>query len=491
MDQTPNLGLPYIAAAQAQKHVTHNEAIRRLDAIVQLAVLDRDLAAPPAFPPEGSRYIVAVNSTGLWAGQSLQITAWQDGAWAFFAPQRGWIAWIVDEGLAVAWNGTAWLALAGSVSVNPIPLVGVNTTADATNRLAVAAPATLLNHAGAGHQLKVNKAAVPETASLIFQNGFSGRAEMGLAGDDNFRLKVSADGETWLEAMVVDRVTGTVALPLTPRPVNASLVINGHFQINQRGYAGGGLPAGVYGPDRWKGGPSGAALTITGYLATLASGSIEQHLEPAVMAGMASLAATELTVSLDAPTADVVVTLGSTAGTITAGSGRRAVTLTTTAGDTGNLMLRLAKATGGVVSFGRVKVELGALATPWRPRASTTEFQLAARYFQKSYVPHVAPATITDEGMIEHRDTRAGQGGKDAFNTRLAVPMRVAPTLRWYSNVTGALGSVRAIHTGAGDQVVAQTIGASAVSSGYPAGFTIASAVGDLWRCHFTADAEI
>src|SRR5690606_5997668 len=50
MDATPNLDLPYIMGAQAQKHVTHNEAIRKLDALVQLAVLDRDLTAPPTSP---------------------------------------------------------------------------------------------------------------------------------------------------------------------------------------------------------------------------------------------------------------------------------------------------------------------------------------------------------------------------------------------------------------------------------------------------------
>ena len=62
-------GLPYLAAAQAQKHVTHNEALRRLDAVVQLAVLDATLAAPPASPDEGDRYIVAASATGAWAGQ--------------------------------------------------------------------------------------------------------------------------------------------------------------------------------------------------------------------------------------------------------------------------------------------------------------------------------------------------------------------------------------------------------------------------------------
>jgi len=50
-DATTHLLLPYILAAQAHKHVTHNEALRILDGLVQLSVLDRDLAAPPGSPP--------------------------------------------------------------------------------------------------------------------------------------------------------------------------------------------------------------------------------------------------------------------------------------------------------------------------------------------------------------------------------------------------------------------------------------------------------
>ncbi|KAB2846219.1 MAG: DUF2793 domain-containing protein, partial [Hyphomicrobiaceae bacterium] len=62
-DQTPNLSLPYIIAAQAQKHVTHNEALRTLDAVVQLSVLDKDLSAPPVSPLDGDRYIVAAGAS--------------------------------------------------------------------------------------------------------------------------------------------------------------------------------------------------------------------------------------------------------------------------------------------------------------------------------------------------------------------------------------------------------------------------------------------
>ena len=49
-DISPHLLLPYLVAAQAQKHVTHNEALRLLDALVQLSVLNLNLTAPPVSP---------------------------------------------------------------------------------------------------------------------------------------------------------------------------------------------------------------------------------------------------------------------------------------------------------------------------------------------------------------------------------------------------------------------------------------------------------
>ena len=88
MDETPNLRLPYIMAAQSQKHVTHNEAIRALDAVVQLSVLDRDLSTPPGSPADGARYIVAGSPTGAWSGHAGNIAAYQDGAWTFYPPRR-------------------------------------------------------------------------------------------------------------------------------------------------------------------------------------------------------------------------------------------------------------------------------------------------------------------------------------------------------------------------------------------------------------------
>ncbi|MGE3627619.1 MAG: DUF2793 domain-containing protein [Hyphomicrobiales bacterium] len=216
MSDTPNLGLPYIEAAQAQKHVTHNEALRVIDALAQLAVLGRDLSEPPASPGEGDRYLVAAAASGAWSGYEDHVAAWQDGAWMFHAPRVGWLCWVADQMSLVTWDGESWTDAAAAMgAMGDLETLGVNATADETNRLAVSSAATLLTHEGAGHQLKVNKNAPGDTASLLFQSAFSGRAEMGLAGDDDFHFKVSADGEEWNEAIVIDRATGEVSLPNT------------------------------------------------------------------------------------------------------------------------------------------------------------------------------------------------------------------------------------------------------------------------------------
>ena len=107
-DTTTHLGLPYLLAAQAQKHVTHNEALRLLDAMVQLSVLDRTRTTPPTSPADGNRHLVASGATGLWAGWDLNIAFWVDGAWIRLVPRTGWLVWVAAEGLFLVWTGSAW-----------------------------------------------------------------------------------------------------------------------------------------------------------------------------------------------------------------------------------------------------------------------------------------------------------------------------------------------------------------------------------------------
>ena len=108
MDQTANLNMPYIMASQAQKHVTHNEAIRMLDALVQVSALDKDLIVPPGSPSDGDRYIPASGATGVWSGKDGMIAAFQDNAWMFYTPANGVLAYMVDEELIYVFDGAAW-----------------------------------------------------------------------------------------------------------------------------------------------------------------------------------------------------------------------------------------------------------------------------------------------------------------------------------------------------------------------------------------------
>lgn len=219
MDRTDNLNLPYIMPAQAQKHVTHNEAIRALDALVQIAVQTRGLSSPPALPANGARYIVAAPASDDWVSHEGEIAAYQDDAWAFYPPQIGWVAWVMDEANLFVWSGVSWLPVVnGSTDASPetsLPWLGINATADASNRLLVSSSATLFNHEGSDHRLSVNKFSISDTASVLFQSDFSARAEIGLTGDDDCRIKVSPDGSTWLDALTINKNTGRIEMPNT------------------------------------------------------------------------------------------------------------------------------------------------------------------------------------------------------------------------------------------------------------------------------------
>jgi hypothetical protein len=134
-DITTHLLLPYILASQAQKHVTHNEALRLLDAMVQLSVLDRARTAPPASPTDGDRHIVASGATGLWAGWDLNVAFWVDGVWMRLVPRPGWLAWIAAEQMFLVWNGSAWEPVGEPVDVSDAVFSLVN-DADPTKKAA-------------------------------------------------------------------------------------------------------------------------------------------------------------------------------------------------------------------------------------------------------------------------------------------------------------------------------------------------------------------
>lgn len=211
MSRTSRLDLPLLLASQSDKHVSYNEAIQTLDLCVQLTVVSRALSDPPTAPKEGDCYLPKPPTTGGWVPFQNQLVAFQNGGWQAVPAKAGWLGWVLDEGIQIRFDGSNWLPVPVVASVNPIDQVGVNTSADATNRLSVKSEAILFSHpspANGNLQVKLNKAKANATGSLLFQTGWSGRAEIGLIGSDDLSFKVSPDGNTFKTALSLDRTSG-------------------------------------------------------------------------------------------------------------------------------------------------------------------------------------------------------------------------------------------------------------------------------------------
>ena len=110
MSNTTNLALRYLAVGQAQKHVTVNETLRRLDAVVQLTVVSASTTAEPGSPGDGAVYIVPSGKSGTqWASfANWSLGYYRDGAWEQISPREGWLAYVADTDLLLHYTGSAW-----------------------------------------------------------------------------------------------------------------------------------------------------------------------------------------------------------------------------------------------------------------------------------------------------------------------------------------------------------------------------------------------
>jgi hypothetical protein len=139
----------------------------------------------------------------------------ESGGWTIVEAAEGQIALVLDAGELVVRHDADWVALGARLGVaQALTRLGIGTTADASNPFAArlnTALWTALDAASGGTgdlRLTLNKETTGDILSLIFQSGYGGRAELGLVGDDDLRLKVSDNGEVWHEAFAVERATG-------------------------------------------------------------------------------------------------------------------------------------------------------------------------------------------------------------------------------------------------------------------------------------------
>jgi hypothetical protein len=117
------------------------------------------------------------------------------------------------SGTSVTTSGAATIGGVLAVTgVTTTPSIGLNTTTSSTQRIRSASNETLLSHDGTSHLLKVNKASGTDTASLVFQSGLSTRAEIGNIGSQTLRIRVSPDGSTFFDGVLIDQTNGVVSV---------------------------------------------------------------------------------------------------------------------------------------------------------------------------------------------------------------------------------------------------------------------------------------
>jgi hypothetical protein len=218
MPTTLRLALPFLAAGQAQKHVTHNDALMDLDALVQLRVAARNMLSPPPAPAEGGIWLLGASPLGDWAGQGGHLAERRDSGWVFHVPRSGWVAWVEDEQVLLIYDGSAWRGVLDGGAPALLTRFGLGTTPDAANPFAAKLNKALWTARGSGEggdgglRITLNKEAAGGVLSLLFQSGYSGRAEIGLVGDNDLQFRVSADGTVWQEGLRIDGATGALRL---------------------------------------------------------------------------------------------------------------------------------------------------------------------------------------------------------------------------------------------------------------------------------------
>jgi hypothetical protein len=103
--------LPFLTVAQAQKEITHNEALIRIDALLHPVVED-EIATPPVLlaADAGKCWLIAEPATGIWQGKANQIACWTGGSWRYVPPVQSMTVRNNASSTDVVWVNGQWIS---------------------------------------------------------------------------------------------------------------------------------------------------------------------------------------------------------------------------------------------------------------------------------------------------------------------------------------------------------------------------------------------
>ena len=108
MDRSDRFALPFLSSGQAQKEVTHNEALAIVDMLLQPAAESASLTEPPGSASDGQCWIVATGGSGAWTGYDGCLACLSSGGWRFVSPRAGMRVPVAEDGVVYIHNGSGW-----------------------------------------------------------------------------------------------------------------------------------------------------------------------------------------------------------------------------------------------------------------------------------------------------------------------------------------------------------------------------------------------
>lgn len=188
MTTTPLLSIDEMAASQAGKYLTFNEAVRAIEALT-IRVLDIRTSAPPGSPSDGDCYICGTGSiSGDWSGFAVDDLAFYNQGWYNLTPFEGVRVWINDENRLYVYSGSAWEYVEAEGAITKLASVSAGMqTADG----------------------KTNLYTVPTGKSCIVTHVIIRNPTASLAGGTDFDLGDGANADTWKTTIDLSGLTAT------------------------------------------------------------------------------------------------------------------------------------------------------------------------------------------------------------------------------------------------------------------------------------------
>ncbi|URW75459.1 DUF2793 domain-containing protein [Sphingomonas donggukensis] len=160
-DMTARFALPFIQPGQAQKEMTHNEALASIDIALHAGVVAAGIDVPPASPAPGACWIVGDSPVGAWSGHARMLAGWSDGGWRFVPPCEGMTAWVAADARRLLFRNGSWavgpvaadILTVGGHAMLGAPVAAIagpagGATVDAEGRSTIAAILSALRHHG-------------------------------------------------------------------------------------------------------------------------------------------------------------------------------------------------------------------------------------------------------------------------------------------------------------------------------------------------------